>query len=73
MPEAILSRGNLAMAGFLSGAASVVPRAMADTELEIADLPPTWVPVVFGLGLLVVSIRRRQYRAYLLLLFPDLF
>lgn len=57
---AILSRENnnrlVVAAGFLSGAASLIPSALADTELEMADLPPPWIPVVFGLGLLVVSL-----------------
>ena len=28
--------------------------AMATTEVELADLPPPWIPVVFGLGLVAV-------------------
>jgi hypothetical protein len=28
--------------------------AMATTEVELADLPPPWIPVAFGLGLVVV-------------------
>jgi hypothetical protein len=30
--------------------------AMSATEVEMADLPPPWIPVVFGLGLVVVSL-----------------
>lgn len=43
------------VAGFLSGASALDPSALADTEVELADLPPPFVPVLFGLGLLVVS------------------
>jgi hypothetical protein len=28
---------------------------IAATEVELADLPPPWIPVVFGLGLVAVS------------------
>lgn len=28
--------------------------AMATTEVELAELPPPWIPVVFGIGLIVV-------------------
>lgn len=28
--------------------------ALASTEVELAELPPPWIPVVFGLGLVVV-------------------
>ena len=28
--------------------------AMAATEVELAELPPPWIPVVFGIGLVVV-------------------
>lgn len=28
--------------------------AMAATEVELAELPPPWIPVVFGIGLIVV-------------------
>ena len=28
--------------------------ALATTEVELAELPPPWIPVVFGLGLVVV-------------------
>jgi hypothetical protein len=56
--DATLSRGNhlATTAGFLSGAISLVPRVLAETEVEMADLPPTYIPVLFGLGLLVVSL-----------------
>jgi hypothetical protein len=33
----------------------LVPRMVyATTEVELTDLPPPWIPVVFGLGLIVV-------------------
>jgi hypothetical protein len=28
--------------------------AMASVEVEVAELPPPWIPVVFGIGLVVV-------------------
>jgi hypothetical protein len=28
--------------------------ALASTEIEVAELPPPWIPVVFGIGLVVV-------------------
>ena len=35
--------------------------AMASVEVEVAELPPPWIPVVFGIGLIVVrSIRSSQ-------------
>jgi len=40
-----------ALAGFLSGSLSLIPAAFASTEVELADLPPPYIPVVFGLVL----------------------
>ena len=54
----------IAAAGLLSGVASIVPSALADTEVELADLPPTYVPVLFGLGLVVVSTANMRIHHY---------
>lgn len=38
----------------LSTFVTIVPSvSFAATEVELADLPPPWIPVVFGLGLVV--------------------
>lgn len=39
--------------GVASGVLTVVPTALAGEEIEMAELPPVWIPVVFGLVLLV--------------------
>lgn len=55
------SRGaaTAAAVGFLSGSVLLTPYyALADTELEMADLPPPWIPVLFGIGLLAVRLIR---------------
>lgn len=41
------------VAGFASGALSLAPFAWAGEEIEMADLPPPWIPALFGIGLLV--------------------
>lgn len=41
------------LAGFLSGSLSLIPAALASTEVELADLPPPYIPVIFGLVLIV--------------------
>jgi len=50
--DAIRKNKILAM-GLLSGCMSLVPRALAETEIEMAELPPPYIPVVFGLVLIV--------------------
>jgi hypothetical protein len=40
---------------------SILPTAVrAETEIELADLPPPWIPVVFGLGLIAVRFSCRS-------------
>ena len=39
--------------GFVSGSLLVIQGAWAVEEIEMADLPPPYVPVLFGLGVLV--------------------
>ena len=43
--DAIRANENAAaMAGLLSGFLSLVPRALAETEIEMAELPPPYIP-----------------------------
>jgi len=41
------------LAGFMTGAVGLIGQAMAAEELEIAELPPPYVPAIFGVVLLV--------------------
>jgi hypothetical protein len=50
VPATLRSAGVLA--GFTTGALSLVQSAWCE-EIEYAELPPTWVPVLFGIGLIV--------------------
>jgi len=40
------------MAGFVTGAIGVIGQAVAEDEYELAELPPVWVPALFGVGLI---------------------
>lgn len=42
------------MAGFITGAIGVIGQAVAvaDDDYELAELPPAWVPAIFGVVLL---------------------
>jgi hypothetical protein len=43
------------ISGVIASLVSLIPEIVhATTEVELADLPPPWIPVVFGLGLVVV-------------------
>ncbi len=41
------------LAGFMTGAVGLIGQAMAAEELEYAELPPPYVPAIFGIVLLV--------------------
>ena len=49
------SDASVATTGILAMMVLLEPSvAMASTEVELAELPPPWIPVVFGIGLVVV-------------------
>ena len=50
------------LVGFVTGAIGVIGQAVAEDEYELAELPPVWVPALFGvvliggIGLLTASL-----------------
>ena len=44
----------VAASGLLSGLVTAIPQVLAETDVEVADLPPAYIPVLFGLGLVMV-------------------
>jgi hypothetical protein len=52
-PSTLPSSFSLKVAGFSTGLLSLAGSAFAGEEIEMAELPPPWVPAVFAVVLLI--------------------